>query len=138
MERSGIARATSGTSMRTAVSGSKVGSSTSSGRRTAPSRRCRSRSPLEPVVGSRCAVTGVGPHGCQQVVVVVEADGKAGLAASALDRAVRDALAPQPIAAVLTVPKLPVDRRHNSKIDRTRLGRFAEKVLAGGRTPRRV
>ena len=93
---------------------------------------------LEPVVGSRCAVTGVGPSGCQQVVVVVEADGKAGLAASSLDAAVRDALAPQPVAAVLTVPKLPVDRRHNSKIDRTRLGRFAEKLLAGGRTPRRV
>jgi acyl-coenzyme A synthetase/AMP-(fatty) acid ligase/pimeloyl-ACP methyl ester carboxylesterase len=92
----------------------------------------------EPAVGSRCAVTGVGPRGCQQVVVVVEADGKAGLAAAALDGAVRDALAAQPIAAVLTVPKLPVDRRHNSKIDRTRLGRFAEKVLAGGRMSRRI
>ena len=93
---------------------------------------------LEPVVGARCAVTAVGPEGCQQVVVVVEADGKAGLAASPLDATVRDALALQAIAAVLTVPKLPVDRRHNSKIDRTRLGRFAEKVLAGGRTPRRA
>ena len=92
----------------------------------------------EPVVGSRCAVTGVGPHGCQQIVVVVEADGTAGLASSALDGSVRDALAPQSVAAVLTVPKLPVDRRHNSKIDRIRLGRFAEKVLAGGRTSRRV
>jgi len=92
---------------------------------------------LESAIGSRCAVTGVGPEGCQQVVVVVEADGKAGLAASPLDGAVRNALAPQPVAAVLTVPKLPVDRRHNSKIDRTRLGRFAEKVLVGGRTSRR-
>jgi len=92
---------------------------------------------LEPVVGSRCAITGVGPEGCQQVVVVVEADGKAGLAASALDSVVRSALAPQRVAAVLTVPEFPVDRRHNSKIDRSRLGRFAEKVLSGGRTPRR-
>jgi acyl-CoA synthetase (AMP-forming)/AMP-acid ligase II len=92
---------------------------------------------VEPAVGSRCAVTGVGPVGCQQVVVIVEAEGKAGLAPSALDRAVRGALAPQKVAAVLTVPSLPVDRRHNSKIDRTRLGRFAETVLAGGRTPRR-
>ena len=93
---------------------------------------------VEPVVGSRCAVTGVGPRGCQQVVVVVEGGARAGLAPPALDSAVRNALAPQSIAAVLTVPQLPVDRRHNSKIDRTRLGRFAEKVLAGGRTPRRV
>ena len=93
---------------------------------------------LEPVLGSRCAVTGVGPAGCQQVVVVVERGGKPGLADAALDRAVRDGLAPQPIAAVLTAPKLPVDRRHNSKIDRTRLGRFAEKVLSGGRAPRRI
>ena len=93
---------------------------------------------LEPLVGARCAVAAVGPEGCQQVVVVVEADGRAGLAGSRLDAVVRGALAPQAIAAVLTVPKLPVDRRHNSKIDRTRLGRFAEKVLAGGRTPRRV
>ncbi len=93
---------------------------------------------VEPVVGSRCAVTGVGPAGCQQVVVIVERDGKAGLASTALDGVVRDSLAPQPIAAVLTVPKLPVDRRHNSKIDRTRLGRWAERVLAGGRVPRRV
>jgi len=92
----------------------------------------------ESVIGSRCAVTGVGPRGCQQVVVVVEADGKAGLAASTLDAAVRGALAAQQVAAVLTVPELPVDRRHNSKIDRTRLSRFAEKILAGGRTPRRV
>ncbi len=93
---------------------------------------------LERVVGLRCAVTGVGPDGCRQVVVVVERAGRPGLAAAALDRAVRDGVAPQPIAAVLTVPKLPVDHRHNSKIDRARLGRFAEKVLSGGRTPRRV
>ncbi len=93
---------------------------------------------LEPVVGSRCAITGVGPDGCQQVVVVVEKGGRPGLATVALDRAVRNRLAPQPIAAVLAVPKLPVDRRHNSKIDRARLGRFAEKMLSGGRAPRRV
>ncbi len=93
---------------------------------------------LEPLVGSRCAVTGVGPEGCQQVVVVVERSGKPALAADALDRTVREGLAPQQIAAVLTVPKLPVDRRHNSKIDRARLGRFAERVLSGGRTPRRI
>ncbi len=50
----------------------------------------------------------------------------------------REALAPQAIAAVLTVPAFPVDVRHNSKIDRTRLGRWAGALLAGGRAPRRV
>jgi len=85
----------------------------------------------------RCAVTGVGPPGCRQVVVVVEQDGKAGLAGRDVDHLVREALAPQAVAAVLTVPKLPVDRRHNSKIDRSRLGRWAEAVLSGGSAPRR-
>jgi acyl-coenzyme A synthetase/AMP-(fatty) acid ligase/pimeloyl-ACP methyl ester carboxylesterase len=97
--------------------------------------------PLEVAVESatalRCAVTGVGPPGCEQVVVVVERVGRAGLAAPDVDRAVREALAPQAVAAVLAVPGFPVDRRHNSKIDRTRLGRWAEALLAGGPAPRR-
>ena len=37
------------------------------------------------------------------------------------------------VAAVLTVPSLPVDKRHNSKIDRTRISRWAEGVLSGER-----
>ena len=55
-----------------------------------------------------------------------------------IDQAVREALPDQPLAAVLSVPHLPVDVRHNSKVDRTRLGRWAGKVLAGGAAPRRV
>ena len=98
--------------------------------------------PLEIAVteatGLRCAVTGVGPDGTEQVVVVVEDEGKAGLAAPAIDQAVREALPDRPLAAVLSVPHLPVDVRHNSKVDRTRLGRWAGKVLAGGAAPRRV
>ena len=98
--------------------------------------------PLEIAVteatGLRCAVTGVGPNGTEQVVVVVEDEGKAGLAAPAIDQAVREALPDRPLAAVLSVPHLPVDVRHNSKVDRTRLGRWAGKVLAGGAAPRRV
>ncbi len=92
----------------------------------------------EAATGSRCAVTGVGPAGCAQVVVVVEQEGKAGLAGTDLDTMVRGALAPQALAAVLTVPTFPVDRRHNSKIDRTRLGRWAGALLAGGPAPRRL
>ena len=92
---------------------------------------------IESATGLRCAVTGVGPPGGRQVVVVVEQQGKAGLAGRDVDHRVRAAVEPQAIAAVLAVAQLPVDRRHNSKIDRTRLGRFAEAVLAGGRAPRR-
>jgi hypothetical protein len=51
---------------------------------------------------------------------------------------VREALAAQPLAAVLSVPQLPVDIRHNSKVDRTRLGRWAGALLEGGSAPRRV
>ena len=98
--------------------------------------------PLEIAVteatGLRCALSGVGPRGCEQVVVVVEDSGKAGLAARTIDQAVRDAVSTQPLAAVLSVPHLPVDVRHNSKVDRTRLGRWAGKVLAGGSAPRRL
>jgi acyl-coenzyme A synthetase/AMP-(fatty) acid ligase len=98
--------------------------------------------PLEIAVtdatGLRCAVTGVGPTGCEQVVVVVEDSGRAGLAARPVDQAVREAIPTQPLAAVLSVSNLPVDVRHNSKVDRTRLGRWAGKVLEGGSAPRRV
>ena len=99
--------------------------------------------PLEIAVteatGLRCAVTGVGPDGCEQVVVVVEDEGKAGLAAPRhRSGGPRGASPHQPLAAVLSVPHLPVDIRHNSKIDRTRLGRWAGKVLEGGSAPRRV
>jgi hypothetical protein len=37
------------------------------------------------------------------------------------------------IAAVFVVGALPVDKRHNSKIDRTRVGKWASAVLAGRR-----
>jgi hypothetical protein len=36
----------------------------------------------------------------------------------------------------MTAPSLPVDKRHNSKIDRSRIARWAERVLAGGRMGR--
>jgi hypothetical protein len=98
--------------------------------------------PLENAVttatGLRAAATGVGPERCEQVVIVVERDGKAGLAPTAVDGTVREAVVGQTLAAVLTVPKLPVDIRHNSKIDRARLGRWAAALLEGGAAPRRI
>ena len=36
------------------------------------------------------------------------------------------------IVAVFEVPRLPVDRRHNSKIDRTAVAEWASAALAGG------
>ena len=81
-----------------------------------------------------CAV-GVGPQGTQQVVVAVVTDQphrSAGLLAIDRADAIRRAVSVD-IAAVLEVPSLPVDKRHNSKIDRTRVAEWAERVLAGGR-----
>ena len=87
----------------------------------------------------RAAAVSVGPHGCQQLVVVVEdaaRDSSADpLVDAALATAVRDAVrevVPTPVAAVLCVPAVPVDIRHNTKIDRTLLSRWAGSVLAGG------
>jgi hypothetical protein len=75
---------------------------------------------------------GIGPRGAQQVVMVMETEyGTSGLAPDGLRDAVRDAVGEVP--AVLTVSDLPVDIRHNSKIDRVRLGRWAQRVLDGGR-----
>ncbi len=84
------------------------------------------------------AITGVGPAGTQAVVAVVETvppSRKAGLAAPALAARVREAAleAGVMVSAVLAVPAQPTDIRHNAKIDRTRLSRWASRVLAGGR-----
>ncbi|KZM78240.1 hydrolase [Cellulosimicrobium sp. I38E] len=83
----------------------------------------------------RAAVVGVGPAGRQQTVAVVETvpgTRRPGLAPEALTAAVR-AASPVALAAVLVVPRMPTDVRHNSKIDRTRLAAWADGVLAGGR-----
>jgi acyl-CoA synthetase (AMP-forming)/AMP-acid ligase II len=88
------------------------------------------------------AMVGVGPPGLQQVVVVVipeDAAARPGapvLAPEPLTAAVR-ATADVPVAAVLCTPRLPVDVRHASKIDRARVARWASRVLAGDRTGRR-
>ncbi|PYF99190.1 Acyl-CoA synthetase (AMP-forming)/AMP-acid ligase II [Georgenia satyanarayanai] len=92
----------------------------------------------------RAAAVGVGPAGTQQLVVVLETDpavdrrarAGASLATPGLTRAVRRAVAEAcdvPVAAVLRVRELPTDVRHNAKIERGRIGRWAERALAGGR-----
>lgn len=91
---------------------------------------------VEAVSGvARAAAVGVGPVGRQVVVAVVEREPGArrpGLASPGLTEVVRAATA-QPLAAVLVVPTLPTDIRHNSKIDRSRLAAWAERMLAGER-----
>lgn len=90
----------------------------------------------ETVAGvQRAAAVGIGPVGVQQVVIVVE-DGasRGGPASPSLTAAVRAACAPQRVAAVWAVRALPVDMRHNAKIDRTALAAQMSGVLSGGRS----
>ncbi len=83
----------------------------------------------------QAAVVGVGPPGTQRVVLAVvpnDGCGRLHLAPETLATQVR-AVTHVDVAAVLTVPALPVDKRHNSKVDRTRVATSAGTVLAGGR-----
>ncbi len=84
------------------------------------------------------ALVGVGPPGTQVAVAVIEtADGHAVGAASLdlIDRARASLRGPSgqaiDLAAVLVVKALPVDRRHNSKIDRGAVAMWATRTLAG-------
>lgn len=78
---------------------------------------------------TRAAVVGVGPAGTQQVVVVVTGTGGP-LAPPDLAAAAR-ACAGRDIAAVLVRKSLPVDIRHNSKIDRVAVAHWAAELLSG-------
>lgn len=99
--------------------------------------------PLELAVGSidsirLAAAVGVGPVGTQVVVIVVETvegSERPGLVSDAVAAQVRGAVDVD-VAAVLCVKALPVDVRHNSKINRIWVAEWAERVLAGGRLGR--
>ncbi len=84
----------------------------------------------------QAAMVGVGPAGTQAAVaVVVPADGgkASGLAPTGLADSVRQALSTGGLspAAVLTLPALPTDVRHNAKIDRAAVAKWAADVLEG-------
>ncbi|WP_181275061.1 alpha/beta fold hydrolase [Brevibacterium oceani] len=87
---------------------------------------------------SRSAVVGIGPVGTQALVVVLDAEGTAlspGVAPLDLTARLREQIAGvggHDLAAVLVAPEFPTDIRHNSKIDRSRLAAWADRVLAGG------
>jgi acyl-CoA synthetase (AMP-forming)/AMP-acid ligase II len=94
----------------------------------------------EPV--RRAAAVGIGPVGTQVIALVVETDDaprRGRLASPELTDAVRAGVRREldlSVAAVLEVGALPVDRRHNSKIDRSRVARWAGGVSAGKRWTR--
>ncbi|MEW9265611.1 alpha/beta fold hydrolase [Kineococcus endophyticus] len=94
----------------------------------------------ETVAGiARAALVGVGPRAARQLVVVAEPDAavvpgvkRTTVADPVLSQAVREVTG-RNLVAVLLVPALPTDVRHNSKIDRAKVSSWAERVLAGER-----
>lgn len=89
----------------------------------------RALAPSGVVTVGRVAAVAVGPPGCQQVVVVVERpDDGPGLAGRELAKAVRAAVDVD-VAAVLVTKQIPVDIRHNAKIDRGALAAWASDIL---------
>ncbi|MDJ0313837.1 alpha/beta fold hydrolase [Arthrobacter sp. H35-D1] len=90
---------------------------------------------------ARAAVVGVGPAGTQAAVAIVQTVPpvkRAGLAPASLAADVRTAAkdAGLPLAAVVVIDAMPVDVRHNSKIDRAKLSRWASRLLSGGKPGR--
>ncbi|POH59976.1 hydrolase [Arthrobacter glacialis] len=90
---------------------------------------------------ARAAVVGIGPAGTQVAVAIVEtnpAPKRSGLASPALAAEVRAAAlsVDMPLAAVLVIDSMPTDVRHNSKIDRAKLSRWAGRMLAGEKAGR--
>lgn len=86
---------------------------------------------------ARCALIGLGPHGAQQPALVVEAKPKSAAAAAAFGRELRVLAQVHPHTAAINLfyfhPQFPVDVRHNAKIHRLVLARWA--VTAKGFTP---
>ena len=80
----------------------------------------------------RAAAVGIGDKGVQQLVMVLETDqAKEDPAPDQLAAQVREALAGLDVVAIWETKKLPVDIRHNSKIDRTALAQKMQKVFSG-------
>jgi hypothetical protein len=81
---------------------------------------------------ANAAGVGVGPVGAQQVILVIEAPGRTSLVGVEETERLRSAC-DYPFAAVLRIDRMPVDIRHNSKIDRAALGLWASDLLGGAR-----
>jgi acyl-CoA synthetase (AMP-forming)/AMP-acid ligase II len=85
--------------------------------------------PIAERLGRDVCAVGVGPEGAEVVCVVVNGDGRLAVAPTALAQRVR-AASDVKVAAVL-VGRLPVDHRHQSKIDRGDVRTKVADVLAG-------
>jgi acyl-coenzyme A synthetase/AMP-(fatty) acid ligase len=88
----------------------------------------------------RAALVGIGPRGHQSPVVIIERDPAvqvANLVQDLLHLAQSNAQT-RAIAHVLIHPKLPVDVRHNAKIDREKLAAWAAKCLKRANATRTV
>lgn len=101
--------------------------------------------PMAPVSGEQlieridevamAALVGVGPTGTQAVVAVLQMKNESyatgGAPLHLIDK-VRACMSQYvDVASVLIVKQLPVDRRHNSKVDRSAIAQWAAHVLAG-------
>jgi olefin beta-lactone synthetase len=85
--------------------------------------------PVATRLGRDVAAVGVGPDGAQVLCLVV--DGSAPLSlADASTRVLARAATPHRVAAVLET-RLPLDHRHQSKVDRSTLARSVASLLAG-------
>jgi acyl-coenzyme A synthetase/AMP-(fatty) acid ligase len=79
----------------------------------------------------RSALVGIGPHGNQSPVVIIEREPTVQAANLVLDllHLAQSNAQTRAISHVLIHPKLPVDVRHNAKIDREKLAAWAAKCL---------
>jgi acyl-coenzyme A synthetase/AMP-(fatty) acid ligase/pimeloyl-ACP methyl ester carboxylesterase len=85
---------------------------------------------------TQAAIVGVGPVGAQQVVAIITTSSRSrGVVADATTSEQVRSASGVDLAAVLVRDELPVDIRHNSKIDRTALAAWASTVLAGRGVP---
>lgn len=79
---------------------------------------------------ANAACVGIGPAGTQQPVLVIEERGREVLLDADSTERFRQACA-VPFVAVLRIDRMPVDIRHNSKIDRSALAAWATGILGG-------
>jgi acyl-coenzyme A synthetase/AMP-(fatty) acid ligase len=90
---------------------------------------------------ARCALVGLGPAGAQRPALVVEARVEDSRKARALARELRQLALAHPHTAAIRVfyfhPQLPVDVRHNAKIHRLTLARWAETARGYESDPKR-
>ncbi|NND91959.1 MAG: AMP-binding protein [Granulosicoccus sp.] len=97
---------------------------------------CEKRMEMLPEV-TMATLVGVGPRGAQALVAVIQTTPglhSCGGAPLELTDRIRHMMASDiDLSAVLIVNQLPVDRRHNSKIDRSAVADWAARVLSGDR-----